>query len=426
MRKKGKSPIQEAVRAQYERFPYPAPIESIDSNILDGSAGFEGCPKRDHRLFWPAGPVREDIDILIAGCGSNQAAQTGHVLPNARITAIDLSQASIEHSRRLAEKHGVKNIEYRQMSLYDAGQLDRDFDLIISTGVIHHLPDPAGGLKALREVLRREGAMLIMVYGRYGRDSVYLLQDLFRRMKLKVDTVTDEEIRQMIALVQNVPANHPYRLREKLYSNFKREEMVDLYLHPQDVAYTVPEILDLLGESGLVLQRWLRQSDYYPRCSSLVNHPFYERVAAMNEREQWAIGELYRCDINRHAFIACRDDRPETSYRIDFDSDVFWDYVPHVRWTLSRDARSDGQPGLDVWIDRRGPDEPKIQLDAPQAMVLSRLDDSKSVRDIVAGLRAFGDEETVRTYVKSVLRDFWMFDYISFRLPARSDPPERP
>ena len=38
-----------------------------------------------------------------------------------------------------------------------------DFDLIVSTGVLHHLADPLAGMKALADCLRRDGALGVML-----------------------------------------------------------------------------------------------------------------------------------------------------------------------------------------------------------------------------------------------------------------------
>ncbi len=68
------------------------------------------------------------------------------------------------------------------MPIEHAGALERRFDLIVCTGVLHHLADPDAGLRALRSVLKPDGAMYLMVYAPYGRTGVYMLQDYCRRL----------------------------------------------------------------------------------------------------------------------------------------------------------------------------------------------------------------------------------------------------
>ena len=47
------------------------------------------------------------------------------------------------------------------------------FDVILSSGVVHHLVDPLAGLQRLREHLAPHGVLSLMVYGRHGRESLY-------------------------------------------------------------------------------------------------------------------------------------------------------------------------------------------------------------------------------------------------------------
>jgi 2-polyprenyl-3-methyl-5-hydroxy-6-metoxy-1,4-benzoquinol methylase len=46
------------------------------------------------------------------------------------------------HEAYLKHKHGSDNLELFRMTLGDVGSLGRTFDLIVCTGVLHHLPDP--------------------------------------------------------------------------------------------------------------------------------------------------------------------------------------------------------------------------------------------------------------------------------------------
>ena len=85
--------------------------------------------------------------------------------PDCAVLGIDLSETSLAHSNRLRDRHGLTNLELRQMSLLDIGQLNCSFDLILCTGVLHHLPNPDAGLKALADVLDPSGSMAIMLYG---------------------------------------------------------------------------------------------------------------------------------------------------------------------------------------------------------------------------------------------------------------------
>jgi SAM-dependent methyltransferase len=409
--------IAARVRAQYERFPYPQSADRIPDKVLAGGEFLRGCPKREFALYWPTLPEREDIDILVAGCGGSQAAMMGATLPRARIVALDVSAASIARSEALARAHGVTNVAHFHKSLLDAGELGRDFDYIVSSGVLHHLPDPAAGFRALRRVLRPMGSMLIMLYGRYGRDGVYLFQDMFRRLGITPETATADDIRRIAELVKNAPPTHPIALRRAYFGDESESETVDLFLHPRDVSFTVPDIYDVLERTGLALQAWYYRAHYSPRCTALADHPFYARIERLPERERFAVGELYRAAVHLHFFVACRDDRPRASCVPDFAGDKLLALVPQLRPSFVAKPRADGRPGLQCRLGGHLFKLLEINFDPVQSRVISLIDGRRSVGEIAGELRDVGDAATARAYLRGLVEDLWEFDFVFLRFP---------
>ena len=139
------------VQAFYERYPYPGPIDS-----LDPYRQLWADPQRrraDHHLFQPGLPYREDPSILIAGCGTSQAARHAVRWPGARVTGIDFSATSVRCTDELKRRYGLDNLELHQLPVERASELGMQFDQVVCTGVLHHLADPVAGLQALRSVL---------------------------------------------------------------------------------------------------------------------------------------------------------------------------------------------------------------------------------------------------------------------------------
>ena len=166
------------VRDFYERMPYPAPLTNLDEhrNLYKN----QDRRRAEFHLMWPAGQPRANQEILIAGCGTSQAARYALREPDARITAIDVSDTSLRHTRDLQRKYNLENLELHQLPIERVREIGRSFDLVVCTGVLHHLPDPDHGLRALRDVLRPSGAMRLMVYARYGRAGIYMMQEYCR------------------------------------------------------------------------------------------------------------------------------------------------------------------------------------------------------------------------------------------------------
>jgi len=85
------------LRDFYERMPYPAPLASLDEH-----RELYRNPERRRALFhllFPTERPRAGLEILVAGCGTSQAARYALREPDARVTGIDISETSLTHTR---------------------------------------------------------------------------------------------------------------------------------------------------------------------------------------------------------------------------------------------------------------------------------------------------------------------------------------
>ena len=164
------------VSRRYEA--HPEPIHDLEAWTNSNWEWFD--PVHAHSTLWPDRDYKPDLDILIAGCGTNQAAVFAYTNRSAKVVAVDISQPSLDHLQYLKDKYGLENLELHRLPIEELSSLKRNFDLIVSTGVLHLLPDPVAGMKALRGCLRRDGALGVMLYAKYGRMGVEMLQSAFR------------------------------------------------------------------------------------------------------------------------------------------------------------------------------------------------------------------------------------------------------
>lgn len=318
----------ERVRTLYERFPYPSPRDDLVA-IAQGHVLELGYPRWFFHKYWPRQGYREDLDILVAGCGTVQAARYAAAHPGARVTGVDVSEASLNHSRDLAERHGLQNLELARLPVEGAAELGRDFDLIVSTGVIHHLPEPATGLAALRKVLREDGRVYLMLYAPHGRDAIYYLQALMEQLGVNSADITEEELDQLRRLVESLPREHPIWHRRRQFPDLSQPaELVDYLLHPQDRPYTLAQCRELLESCGLLLQDVFNRAHYSPRCSPLGRSSLYRSTDADGEWRAFDLGEQYRAALTRHDLIACHQNCPAGEQHISLDED-WTTVVPH-------------------------------------------------------------------------------------------------
>jgi len=317
--------VGEDVRAFYERHPYPPPVDSLEKYRRLG----QDRQKRraDYHLFWPARAYREDQSILIAGCGTSQAAKHALRWPAAQVTGIDFSATSVRSTEELKRKYQLNNLQVCQLPVERVGDLKMSFDQIICTGVLHHLAEPDAGLRALRGVLNPDsGAIHLMVYAPYGRTGIYMLQDFFRRIGVHAN---DQEIHDLIAALKALPPRHPLENLLREVPDLRQEAaLADALLHPLDRAYSVPQLFEFIEKAGLTFGRWLKQAPYTAHCGVVATIPQASRLAQLSPAEQYAAVELFRGTMVRHSVIAYRDDGPGDAQPISFDGDGWLGYVP--------------------------------------------------------------------------------------------------
>jgi SAM-dependent methyltransferase len=316
--------VSEEVQNFYDRYPYPRPVDDLESY----RRLWNDRQRRvaEFHLLWPARAYSEDFSILIAGCGTSQAAKYAMRWPQAQVTGIDFSATSLRKTLDLKGKYSLKNLQVEQLAIERAGELGRSFDQIVCTGVLHHLVDPDDGLRALRSVLKPDGAMHLMVYAPYGRTGIYMMQEFCRRLGI---SASDEAIRDLVAALKVLPPGHPLETILRVAPDFGDEaELADALLHPQDRAYSVPQFFDFLQRSGLTFGRWTRQAPYTSRCGAIAGLPQAKRLANLPLDELYAAVELFRGTMVRHSAVAYRDESSAKLRQIDFSRDGWLDYVP--------------------------------------------------------------------------------------------------
>jgi len=329
--RKSRTACSEEVRDFYERLPYPAPLTSLDDHLEHYSN-----PERRRALFhlmWPTERPRANQEILIAGCGTSQAARYALREPNARITAIDISETSLHHTRKLQQKYELGNLELHLLSILDVQSLGKSFDQIVCTGVLHHLADPDLGLQSLRNVLKPEGAMQVMVYASYGRTGVYMLQAYCRLLGI---SPSNQELQDLSAALNYLPKDHPLAHLLHKGKDFRHPDaLADVLLHPQDRAFRVPQIHEWLENCGMTFGRWIEQAPYLAHCGVMAKTPHAARLASLPSPLQHAAVELFRGTMVSHSFTAYRNDRPVASQPITFTGDRWREYVPiTLPWTV--------------------------------------------------------------------------------------------
>ena len=359
-------PLADVVSGQYQKWVYPEPIRDLPAWLVGNWQWYD--PSHAWRMFWPDRDYRPDLDILVAGCGTNQAAVFAYTNPGAQVVALDVSAPSLDHHRFLKEKYALKNLSLHRLPIEEVGSLHRDYDLVVSTGVLHHMASPDAGMRALAAVLRPEGVAAIMLYARYGRIGVEMLQGVFRDLGLAQD---EPSLAVVKAAVAALPQDHPLRSYLAVAPDLTFDAgLVDTFLHGRDRSYTVADCLDLVAAGGLVFQDWFLKSSYEP--VQAPGNPFFTAVAALPKEERWGVMERVNHRNGCHFFTACRPERPPATYRIDVASGAALDAVPCFRYRCGLDGEKISRPGWTTTL-------------APEQLAHVRLvDGRRTIREIIA------------------------------------------
>jgi len=385
----------------YTTHPYPPPLENLDRAIALWQD--PNVHRAEFHLLWPDKEYRADFDVLVAGCGTWQAAKFALCHPSARVVAIDISPTSLEHTEALKKKYELTNLETRQLPIESAGDLERGFDLIVSTGVLHHLADPDAGLRALRPLLGAEGVMYLMLYAPYGRAGVYMLRDYCHR--LGVET-TPQEINDLTQVLRMIPQHHPLlSMMRGAREGLDARAMVDALLNPRDRTYSVPQLFDFVERNDLQFARWYWQAAYSPRCGAIADTPHASRLTALSERDQFTQMELWRGLMNNHDFIVQGSD----AKKVTFDGDDYLHYVPVRRaWTICVEKQvPPGAAGV-LLNQTHMFDDLFLPVNEIEKQMYNAIDGQRNISEIVEAVK----------YSSPLARDFfeklWWYDQAVF------------
>jgi SAM-dependent methyltransferase len=296
-----------AVQRLYDTYPFPP------EPLLD-----EPPPGYNWRWNWLTAynfctgqkPQRQDIRILDAGCGTGVGTEyLVHLNPQASVVGIDLSAGALSVAEERCRRSGANRAEFHHLSLYDAEQLDGEFELINCVGVLHHLPDPIRGIKSLAAKLAPGGLMHIFVYGELGRWEIQLMQKAIALLQGNQQGDYRDGVQLGRQLFAALPENNRIVKREKerwSLENHRDANFADMYVHPQEIDYNVETLFELIDASGLEFIGFSNPG--YWQLERLVgkNPELIERSQQLSDRQRYRLIELLDPEVSHYEFFLGR------------------------------------------------------------------------------------------------------------------------
>jgi SAM-dependent methyltransferase len=232
------------VQQQYEENPYPRWVRTA------AMARPTTVDRYLHRQL-PLARLRDlgkREGILIAGCGTGQhAIETAQRLLGVDILAVDLSLSSLCHAQRKSRALGLTWLHYAQADILQLGALGRTFDLIESSGVLHHLADPLAGWRVLISILRPGGIMRVGLYSALARGHLAAARAFIAAGRYGQSADDIRRFRQDLVQTGSETAARIAEHRDF----FSLSECRDLLFHRQEHSFTLPRIGAFLAECGL-------------------------------------------------------------------------------------------------------------------------------------------------------------------------------
>jgi len=237
--------ISKEVRDQYEQNPYPRwrYCNQLSSINLEHDINYQIRPNRINFE-----KKNEDVDILLAGCGTGKHLISLGKYKNSNILAIDLSLSSLAYAKRKVNEFNYNNIHFLHADILDLKLLDKKFDIVESVGTLHHMENPEEGLKSLLKILKPNGLLRLGLYSETARKDIVYLREVIKDKNYKPNIEDIRAIREYV-LSQNQSNN----LFDSIFTqDFYSTSMIrDLLFHVQEYRYTIPKLIQTFKDFKL-------------------------------------------------------------------------------------------------------------------------------------------------------------------------------
>jgi SAM-dependent methyltransferase len=216
----------EAVRRFYAETPFPGypPHDSLTS--LRARAGRSEFA----RLLDRAIPA--DARIVEIGCGTGQMslylARADRIVIGA-----DLTRESLRLAAEMARRFRLDGVQFVETDLHVPGLRAGSFDVVYSSGVLHHTPDPRASFAHIARLARPGGMIVLGLYNAFARIPLRL-----RRLAARLSGYR---------LIPFDPV-----LRERQHEPERRAAWLrDQYQHPEEHHHTLAEVQGWFAENGV-------------------------------------------------------------------------------------------------------------------------------------------------------------------------------
>ncbi|MBU8869576.1 MAG: class I SAM-dependent methyltransferase [Gemmatimonadales bacterium] len=377
--------ITSRIRDMYEQFPYPAgrPANRIGNDVELALSYQNRRPEST--------TARQVLD---AGCGRGIGILGSATLqPEVHFLGVDINRVAIAEAENAARQRGLGNVRFLESDLMQLDGINAPpdgFDIIHSSGVIHHLSAPEVGLTKLSEVLAPHGVINLMVYAKHGRTPLIQTADAIDLL-LPQDMPLKDKV--MPARAVAALAKHHVLAGTMFEKTFEVNdvEFVDRLLNVNETSYDIPKLWEVLEAAGLRFLRWGEPKDWAP-ANLLPEGHLRQWVENLSEFDQFRFIELIYRPTTLELLVCKADNELRTDLKPeDIDSTIF-ELNPEIVISTGVRQTQAGQRVEKLDFTLRGLD-PESLASGPFASALLVLKDRQGStlgRDLVSALQTIG------------------------------------
>ena len=220
----------DTVRRFYEYAPFPGYPENDSLSSLRARAE----RSKFARLLDQAIPG--NARIVEIGCGTGQMS-----LYLARadrlVIGADLTRASLNLAAAAARRFKLDRVFFVETDLHRPGLRAGSFDVVYSSGVLHHTPNPHAAFARIAQLVRPGGVIVLGVYNAIARLPHRLRRTVARWSRYRL-----------------IPFDPVLRSRKS--EPARREAWLrDQYLHPEEHRHTLAEVQNWFAENDVEFVR---------------------------------------------------------------------------------------------------------------------------------------------------------------------------
>ncbi len=226
---------------------------------------------------------------------------------------------------------------------------------------------------------------------------------------------TDEGIRDLITALRALPPGHPLEHILHEAPDFRQEAaLADALLHPQDRAYSVPQLFDFIEKGKLTFGRWVKQAPYSGRCGVMAQIPPALQMAHLPLEEQYAAAELFRGTMVRHSVIVYRNDRHGDTHPISFAGNACLRYVP-IRMSDTIGVQERLPAGAEAVLINRTHSYRDIfmAVNPAEKRLFDAVDGNRTIDDILKRT-VTSPERSDREMARTFFERLWWHDQVVF------------